>query len=83
MLDDMFSFIEPIIGLSEDATAFVIQAEAFFEFLEKTGLDKAVRSPEETAIKVPLDIALSLLTPDELEKLQNYIAFYLEKYDSG
>ena len=30
MLDDMFSFIDPIVELSEDDTRFVIQVEAFF-----------------------------------------------------
>ena len=45
----------------------------------KTGLDKAARSPEETKIEVPLDIVVSLLRPDELAKLQKYIASYLGK----
>ena len=83
MLDDVFSIINPIVELSEDDTSFVIQREAFFDFLQKTGLDKKVKSPpDDTEIKVPLDIALSLLRPDELEKLKDYITFYLEKYGS-
>lgn len=30
-----------------------------------------------TKIEIPLDIVMSLLRPDELEKLQKYIALYL------
>lgn len=90
MLDDMFPFIDritdpiidPIMEMSENDTTVIIQLEAFLDFLKKYGLDKEARSPEGTTIKVPLDIALSLLQPDELEKLKNYIAFYLEKYGS-
>jgi len=82
MIDDMFPFIDPIIELSEDDTVrLIIQAEAFFEFIEKASLDKKVKSPpDDTEIEVPLDIVLSLLRPDELEKIKNYITFYLEKY---
>jgi hypothetical protein len=83
MLEDMFSFIDPIVGLSEDDTSFVIQAEAFFDFLEKIGIDKPAHVLEGTKIAVPLDIALSLLRPDELEKLQNYIASYLAKHGTS
>ncbi|GHO54167.1 hypothetical protein [Ktedonobacter robiniae] len=79
MLDDMFPFIDPIIEISEDNTAFVIQVDALFEFLEKTGLDKAMNLQGGTKIEVPLDIAISLLKPDELEKLKNYITSYLAK----
>lgn len=32
-----------------------------------------------TKIEMPLDIIISLLRPDELKKLQKYIAFYLSK----
>jgi hypothetical protein len=80
MFDDMFSFIDPIVELNEEGTSFVIQAETFFEFLEKTGLDKAAGLPEGAKIEVPLDIVVSLLRPDELEKLQKYIASYLAKH---
>ena len=80
MFDDMFSFIDPIVELSEDGTSFVIQAETFFDFLGKTGLDKAASLPEGAKIEVPLDIVMSLLRPDELEKLQKYIASYLAKH---
>ena len=74
MLDDMFSFIDPVIELSEGDTAhLVIPVEAFFDFLEKNGMDKAVSLPEGTKTEVPLDIAMSLLRPDELEKLQKKI----------
>jgi hypothetical protein len=80
MVDDLFSFIDPIIELGEDDTRFVIDAEAFFDFMEKTGLDKAASLPEGAKIEVPLDIVMSLLRPDELEKLQKYIASYLAKH---
>jgi hypothetical protein len=80
MLDDMFSFIDPIVELRADDTRFVIQVEAFFDFIEKIGLDKVASSPEGTKLEVPLDIVMSLLRPDELEKLQKYIASYLAKH---
>jgi hypothetical protein len=83
MLDDMFSFIDPIVELREDDTRFVIQVETFFEFLEQIGLDRAARSPERTKIEVPLDIVMSLLRPEELEKLKNYITSYLTKRDGS
>lgn len=83
MLDDMFSFIDPIVELSEDDTRFVIQVEAFFDFIEKIGFDKVKRSPEGTKIEVPLEIVPFLLRPDELEKLKNYITPYLMKRDSS
>ena len=38
MFDDMFAFIDPIVELNEEGTNFVIQAETFFEFLEKAGI---------------------------------------------
>jgi len=79
MFDDMFAFIDPIVELSDDGTSFVIQAETFFDFLVKTGLDKTVSLPEGAKIEVPLDIVMSLLKPDELEKLRNYITSYLVK----
>jgi hypothetical protein len=83
MLDNMFSFIDPIVELSEDDTCFAIQVETFFDFIEKIGLDKVASSPEGTKIEVPLDIVMSLLRPDELEKLKNYITSYLTKRDSS
>lgn len=84
MLDDMFTFIDPIIELAEDdTTRLVIQLEAFYDFIEKTGLDKVASLPTGTKIEVPLDIALSLLKPDELEKLQKYITSYLAKHNNG
>lgn len=80
MLDDMFPFIDPIIELSEDGPAhLVIQAELFYDFLEKIGLDRPAHL-QEAKIEVPLDVALSLLKPDELEKLKNYITFYLANH---
>ena len=83
MLDDMFSFIDPIVELSEHDTRFVIQVVAFFDFIEKIGFDKVGRSTEGTKKRVPLDIVMSLLRPDELEKLKNYITSYFTKRDGS
>src|SRR5579883_2262185 len=80
MFDDMFAFIDPIFELNEEGTSFVIQAETFFEFLEKAGLDKVADMPGGAKIEVPLDIVMSLLRPDELEKLQKYITAYLSRH---
>ena len=38
------------------------------------------QSMQPTDIEVPLDIALSLLKPDELEKLKRYASMYKDKY---
>ena len=76
----MFSFIDPIVEMNEEGTSFVIQAETFFEFLEKTGLGKVANLSGGAKIEVPLDIIVSLLRPDELEKLQKYITSYLAKH---
>ena len=46
----------------------------------KTVLDKTARPLKKTKLGVPLDILISLLRPDELEKLQKYIASYLERH---
>ncbi|MGI9059083.1 MAG: hypothetical protein ACR2H5_10935 [Ktedonobacteraceae bacterium] len=59
MFDDMFAFIDPIVELNEEGTSFVIQAETFFEFLEKTGLDKLASLPGGAKIEVPLDIVIN------------------------
>ncbi|MDQ2902838.1 MAG: hypothetical protein M3Y81_04710 [Chloroflexota bacterium] len=83
MLDDMFSFIDPIVGLSEDGMAhMVIRAELFFDFLQENDIERPVGLPEsETGI--PWEVALSLLKPDELEKLKRYVAAYRAKHGSG
>jgi hypothetical protein len=83
MFDDMFAFIDPIVELNEEGTSFVIQAETLFEFLEKTGLDRAASLPGGAKIEVPLDIVMSLLRPDELEKLRNYITAYLAQHNNS
>ena len=75
----MFSFIEPIIELCKDETDFVIQAEMFFASRDTIGFEKIGSSQEGAKIEVPLDIAISLLRPDELQKLRNYITSYLAK----
>ena len=41
---------------------------------------KKKMAKEPTKIEVPLDIALSLLRSDELEKLKKYVAAYLIKH---
>jgi hypothetical protein len=46
----------------------------------KTDLDKAARLPGSIKIELPFDIVLSLLRPDELEKLQKYVTSYLEAH---
>jgi hypothetical protein len=46
----------------------------------KTGFDTSAQSPKSIKIEMPLDIVLSLLRPDELEKLQKYVASYLETH---
>lgn len=74
MFDDMFTFIDPVVELNEEGTSFVIQAETFFVFLEKTGLDKVVSLPRQAKIE---DIVMSLLRP---EKLQKYITAYLARH---
>ncbi len=51
--------------------------------LEQIGLDRAARSPERTKIEVPLDIVMSLLRSEELEKLKIYITSYLTKRDGS
>jgi hypothetical protein len=53
------------------------------EFLEQIGLDRATRSSERIKKEVPLDIAMSLLRPEELEKLKNYITSYLTKHEGS
>jgi hypothetical protein len=83
MFDDMFSFIEPIVELSEDNSSFVIQAETLFDFLQKAGLDKMASLPPGAKVEIPLDTVMSLLKPDELEKLRNYITAYIAKHDGG
>ena len=73
MFDDMFPFADLIIGLNEDATSFIIDADTFYDFIQKSGLDKSTAPGK---IEVPLDVVISLLKPEELEKLRNYITAY-------
>lgn len=81
MFDELFAFIDPIVELSEDDMAhMVIQAELFFDFLEKNGIEKPTGLPEG---EIPLAVAMSLLKPDELEKLKKYVTFYLAKHGDG
>lgn len=59
--------------------------EEYFDVVERSGMDRAKSLPEGITLKagMPLDIALSLLSPDELEKLKNYVTGYLAKHNSG
>ncbi len=47
-------------------------------------MSRAESLPEGVPLKtgMPLDIALSLLKPDELEKLKNYVTAYMAKHNS-
>jgi len=47
--------------------------------MEKQATEEATTSK----IEVPFDIALSLLEPDELEKLKKYVIAYLSEYPEG
>jgi hypothetical protein len=53
--------------------------------VERSGMDRVKSLPEGVNLKagMPLDIALSLLRPDELEKLRNYVTAYMAKHNSG
>jgi hypothetical protein len=44
-------------------------------------METPAESPDDTGL--PLDIALSLLKPQELEKLRKYVAAYLAQYGSS
>lgn len=54
--------------------SFVIQADIFYEFMQKIGVDK--KPVEGEKIEIPIHVVLSLLRPDELEKLKRYMASY-------
>ena len=87
MLDPMFSFTDPILDTDEsDMFPFLIKTvEEYFDVVERSGMSRAESLPEGVPLKtgMPLDIALSLLKPDELEKLKNYVTAYLAKHNSG
>ena len=86
MLEDMFSFIDPIVEVSEGDMfpATVTMVEAYFDLMQKKGIDRTRSLPPDlaSAVKpdVPLDIALSMLRPEELEKLRDYVTAYLAKH---
>jgi hypothetical protein len=85
MLNSLFSFTDPILDTDEnDMFLFLVKiAEEYFDVIGKSGRDRAKSLPEGVNLKagMPLDIALSLLRPDELEKLRNYVTAYLAKHD--
>lgn len=60
--------------------SFVVPKKVLSVQLMHGGLDKAASLAEGARVEVPLDIILSLLRPDELEKRQKYIASYLAKH---
>lgn len=84
MLDPMFPFNDSILDTDEsNMFPFLVKmVEEYFEVVEKSGMDRAKSLPEGLSLKidVPLDIALSLLRPDELEKLRNYVTAYMAKH---
>jgi len=86
---DMFSFIDPIVEMNEDELfhSTVTMVEAYFDLMEKRGVERKKSLPPDLSdtlkTDVPLPIALSMLRPDELEKLQNYVAAYLAKHGSS
>lgn len=83
MPDNTSPFTDPLFGLNaDDMTYMVIETDLFFDFLEKNGIKKPVM-PEGTSTTLPLDLALSLLRPDELEKLKKYAIAYKQQYMSG
>ena len=84
MLDDMFSFIDPIIEIHNgDMAQRVIPAEVFFDFLEENNIERPAVLPEDMHAGIPMDIALSLLRPGEMEKLERYVASYMAKHHKG
>ena len=88
MMNPMFSFMRSVIELSKDETCFVFQAETCFDFRENNGFDQTAIEPKEARIReganieVPVDLLISLLRPDELEKLRKYAIAYSKKYMS-
>jgi hypothetical protein len=87
MLDSLFSFTDPILDTDESDMFpfFVKMVEEYFDVVERSGMDRAGSLPEGVPLKtaMPLDIALSLLKSDELEKLKNYVTAYIAKHNSG
>jgi hypothetical protein len=77
-----------VIELSKEETYFVFQAETCFDFRENNGFDQVAIEPKEARIReganieVPVDLLISLLRPDELEKLRKYAIAYSKKYMS-
>jgi hypothetical protein len=41
---------------------------------------EVARPPKRAKVAMPMDIVISLLRPDELEKLQKYVASYVGKH---
>jgi hypothetical protein len=89
MSDDMFSFIDPIVEMNEDELfhSTITLVEAYFDLMRKKGVEGKKSLPPDLSdtlkTDVPLPIALSMLRPDELEKLQNYVAAYLAKHGNN
>lgn len=86
MLDDIFSFIDPLVEVDE-ADMFhstLRMVEVYFDLMDKKGVDRKKSLPPDLSDvgepDVPLDIALSLLRPDELVKLKHYVTTYMAKY---
>jgi hypothetical protein len=46
----------------------------------KSNSYEVARPPKRVKVAMPMDIVISLLRPDELEKLQKYVASYVGKH---
>jgi len=85
-MDDMFSFIDPFINTTGDDMFHSLAGllEEYFDIAgDEAMADLPVKLPEKAGVKVPLDVALSMLRPDEREKLKNYVVAYLAKHNSA
>ncbi len=82
MLEDMFPFIDPIMETgTDDMPHFVAMLEEYFTIAGPNAMAPLpVKLTEKLGTQMPLDIALSLLTPDELEKLKRYVASYMRRH---
>lgn len=71
--------VDPVVG---SMNVFIADLLGFFDATGAKGMDRTKCLPKDVPLKmdVPLDIALSMLRPEELEKLRNYVTAYLAKH---